>query len=289
MSKPRLKNNPLARFSLGMFSLLVLSGCPEKPMPPMPTAQPPMPRDDSPFKHVKFIKGNDGGEMALIPGGRFHRGSKELGGPDERPVQQVMLNAFYMDLYEVTNEEYQVFVEETGHKPPDVMVFFEDLSHLTQPPQPVVGIDWADATSYCRWVGKRLPTEAEWEKAAHGTVSMEWPWGAEFTKGYANVDGDEDGYRYSAPVGSFEPGRSPYGLYDMAGNVSEWVYDWYGANYYREGQVTLPRGPDSGDLRVYRGGSWNDRSPDSRAAKRYMAFPYRRDATVGIRCAKDAD
>jgi len=99
-------------------------------------------------------------------------------------------------------------------------------------------------------------------------------------------------FSHSASVGSFEKGRSPYGLYDMAGNVSEWVYDWYDGNYYREGPITLPTGPDgpiATDMKVYRGGSWNDRIPDSRAAKRYYSLPHRRDATVGIRCAVDAE
>jgi formylglycine-generating enzyme required for sulfatase activity len=253
----------------------------------MPVPPPPLPRDDSRFKGVAFITDRDGREMALIPAGPFPRGSPVLGGPDERPVRQITLNAYYMDLYEVTTEEYTRFVKATGRKPPDIMVFFGDLSLITGPRQPVVGVAWEDAAAYCRWAGKRLPTEAEWEKAAHGPVGMDWPWGPEFTKWYANVSGDEDGYRYTAPVGSFENGRSPYGLYDMAGNVSEWVADWYGPTYYDEGLWTDPTGPDSGDLRVHRGGSWNEGVSDSRSMKRYAVFPYRRDATVGIRCAMD--
>jgi formylglycine-generating enzyme required for sulfatase activity len=247
-----------------------------------------MPRDDSPFKSVTFIKGKEGREMALIPEGPFPRGSRVLGGPDERPVNDVILAAFYMDLYEVTTEEYMRFISETNHKPPEIMVFFDDIAKLTGPRQPVVGVDWKDAMAYCKWAGKRLPTEAEWEKAAHGTSSMDWPWGPEFIKWYANVNGDDDGYRYTAPVGSFEQGRSPYGLYDMAGNASEWVSDWYGPTYYKDGFITRPTGPDFGDLRVHRGGSWNDHMADSRSSKRYAVFPYRRDATVGFRCALDA-
>ena len=226
--------------------------------------------------------------MAFVPEGRFPRGSRQLGGPDERPVQNVMVGPFYMDLYEVTHEEYERYLQATGHKRPNVMVFFEDLALLEGARQPVVGIDWRDANAYCGWAGKRLPTEAEWEKAAHGTVSMDWPWGTEFVKWYANVDGDEDGYRYTAPVGSFEKGRSPYGLYDMVGNVSEWVYDRYSATYYRDGFLTLPKGPDTGSVRIHRGGSWNDHSTESRTTRRFAVAHYRRDATVGFRCAMDA-
>jgi len=276
-------------FLISLFLIIIfLQGCSKKPQEPLPTPPESLPRDDTYFKHIKFLKGLDGREMAFVPEGPFPRGSKKIGGPDERPVYPVTLAGFYIDLFEVTNEEYLRFVNEKGYKLPDVMVFYEDLSLLSEPKQPVVGIEWRDAKAYCRWAAKRLPTEAEWEKAAHGTISMDWPWGMNFLEGYANVDGDEDGYRYTAPVGSFEQGRSPYGLYDMSGNVSEWVSDWYGSNYYRDGFLTRPTGPDTGDLRVNRGGSWNDRSPDSRASRRFAAFPYRRDATVGFRCAMDA-
>jgi len=226
--------------------------------------------------------------MALIPEGSFPRGSHRMGGSDELPVRDVTVGAFYMDLYEVSTEEYGRFTMVTGHKKPDIMVFYKDLHLLTGPTQPVVGVDWDDARAYCHWAGKRLPTEAEWEKAAHGTVEMDWPWGPMFIKWNANVDGDEDGYRYSAPIGSYEGGRSPYGLYDMAGNVSEWVSDWYGPTYYRDGFTTRPTGADSGDMRVHRGGSWNDPISESRSTKRFAVFPYRRDATVGFRCAMDA-
>ena len=278
-------------FAVTFLAASFLTGCPEKPKPPFPIPPPSLPRDDAPFKDVTFIKGPDGREMALIPSGRYPRGSRDRGGPDERPVEKVMVNAFYIDLYELTYEDYQRFMKEKNYKRPDVMVFFDDVKLLEGPKKPVVGVNWMDASNYCRWAGKRLPTEAEWEKAAHGVVSMDWPWGPEFLKWYANVNGDEDGYRFTAPVGSFEKGRSPYGLYDMAGNVSEWVSDWYDANYYREGPITLPTGPDlpdSSDMKVYRGGSWNDRPPDSRSAKRLYALPHRRDATVGFRCAMDA-
>ncbi len=269
--------------------IILIPGCRGRPPePPLPTPPPPEARDDAPFKDIKFIKGKDGREMALIPEGPFPRGSKRMGGADEQPVREVMLGAFYMDLYEVSNEEYGRFVAETGHKKPDIMVFYHDIRLLTEPKQPVVGIDWDDARAFCLRAGKRLPTEAEWEKAAHGPVEMDWPWGPSYIKWLANVDGDEDGYRYTAPVGSYESGRSPYGLYDMAGNASEWVSDRYGPTTYRDGFTTMPTGADSGDLRVHRGGSWNDPISESRSTKRFAVFPYRRDATVGFRCAMDA-
>jgi formylglycine-generating enzyme required for sulfatase activity len=272
-----------------LLPVILLSGCtsgpPETPLPLPPARQA---RDDGRFKDVQFITAKDGREMALIPEGPFPRGSRRLGGEGEQPVREVTVGAFYMDLFEVTNEEYGRFVAETGHKKPDIMVFYKDLRLLTEPRQPVVGVDWDDAQAYCQKAGKRLPTEAEWEKAAHGPVEMDWPWGPSFVKWAANVDGDEDGYRYTAPVGSYESGRSPYGLYDMAGNVSEWVSDWYSSTYYRDGPTAMPTGADSGDMRVHRGGSWNDPISDSRSTKRFQVFPYRRDATVGFRCAMDA-
>ena len=267
--------------------IVALAGCPQPPAPPMPVPPAPLARDDAPFKDVRFIRGKDTREMARVPAGPFPRGSRRLGGADEQPVQTIDLAAFYIDLYEVTTADYAQFVAATHHKKPDIMVFYNDLALLQGPRQPVVGVAWDDAVDYCRWAGKRLPTEAEWEKAAHGPVEMDWPWGPEFVKWYGNVDGDDDGYRYTAPVGSFERGRSPYGVYDMAGNVSEWVADWYSPTYYKDGFVTRPKGPDSGDQRVHRGGSWNDPVSESRSTKRFTVFPYRRDATVGIRCAMD--
>jgi sulfatase modifying factor 1 len=233
-------------------------------------------------------QGGDGAPMVVIPGGVFVMGTRgEVGEYDEKPSRKVTLKSYFIDVYEVTNERYERFVRATGHRKQNVMIFFDDLSQLMGPTQPAVGVSWFDAAAYCSWAGGRLPTEAEWELAARGEDERQWPWGNQYREGYANVRGNDDGYQYTAPVGSFEAGRSPYGLYDMAGNLSEWVYDWYDEFYYKEGQVTLPKGPESGKAKVLRGGSWNDPPNDSRTSKRTAISPERSDAIIGFRCAED--
>ncbi len=245
--------------------------------------------DPNRYAHLKTIVGKDGVPMAMIPAGKFLMGTKEeVGEFDERPPREVTLKGYAIDLYEVSRESYLKFVEATRHRDPEVMVFFDNPKKLeASPRQPVVGVSWDDANAYCRWAGKRLPTEAQWERAARGEDGRRYPWGEEFLEGHTNVRGGEDGFLYTAPVGSFEAGRSPYGLYDTAGNAAEWVFDWYDEFYYREGQVTLPKGPEKGVARVVRGGSWNDPKGDARTTKRMAIAPSRSEAIIGFRCAVD--
>lgn len=239
--------------------------------------------------HPRVMAG-DGAPMVLIPEGHFDMGTRlEIGEFDERPMRRIYLKSYYIHIHEVNNERYQRFVRATGRRKQDVMVFFDDLAELMGPEQPAVGVSWIDADAYCRWAGGRLPTEAEWERAARGEDQRMWPWGNEFRKGYANLRGNEDGYQYTASVESFEPGRSPYGLYHMAGNLSEWVSDWYDEFFYKEGQVTLPKGPAHGKAKVHRGGSWNDALNGIRTTKRGAISPERSDAIVGFRCAADPE
>jgi len=243
----------------------------------------------------------------------------------EQPRHQVTLDAFYLDTYEVTNRLFDKFVQATGYqttaekegtafawidgkgwqdtsgatwRQPEAgaLVFASDRAH-----HPVVSVSWHDAEAYCRWAGKRLPTEAEFEYATRaGTQTTYW-WGNGIpgTRRVANVAdesakntfsaimaGYDDGYVKTAPVGSFE--ANPFGLFDMTGNVSEWTADWYDGNYYRISPSRNPTGALSGQSKVIRGGSWNDAPVSLRSANRLWVLPSLRYAPLGFRCAQDA-
>lgn len=225
--------------------------------------------------------------MVEIPEGTFGMGSD--GGQaleDERPKHHVWLPGFFMDLHEVTTAQYAAFLAAT-HRLAPWQWNMVDLS--LHGDRPVIGVDWADADAYCRWKGKRLPTEAEWEKSARGTDGRLYPWGNQVpNKELANV---ALGARFSysqvlVPVQSYEPGKSPYGLYHMAGNVWEWVQDWYAASYYEISPERNPQGPDSGQFKVLRGGSWSDLPKYLLTYGRFKLPPETRNSYTGFRCAK---
>ncbi len=247
-------------------------------------------QDPSRFDPIKITAfGRDSAAMVFIPGGEVIRGTEaEIGEFDERPARNITLSAYFIDLKEVSNMQYQKFIEKTNRHKQEVMIFFDDVSYLFEPNLPAVGVTWFDADAYCRWNGKRLPTEAEWEHSAGGNGLGGWPWGVVFIEGAANLRGEQDGFAYSAPVDSFDAGRSPYGLYNMAGNAEEWVSDWYEEFFYKEGQVTLPSGPDTGNTKVVRGGSWESSPGMARTTKRHTVAPYRKEAGIGFRCAMDS-
>ena len=255
----------------------------EKKMTPLPLKD---------YSVYKTIIGGDGETMVFIPAGIFPLGSGEEGDFDEQPQRIIFLDAYYIDQYEVTNKNYKRFASMVGRRPlPEIPVFEDDITRLQRDEQPVVGVTWLEAVAYCKWAGKRLPTEAAWEKAARGTEERIWPWGDRFDPVLANGRGEEDGFKYSAPVGRFEQGRSFYGLYDMAGNVSEWVSDWYDQFFYKVAPDRNPKGPDTSDITsvlIYRGGSYVSNAHDLRTSKRFGgAHPKRGESTVGIRCARD--
>ncbi len=242
------------------------------------------------YSMYKTKIGDEGREMVQIPEGPFMMGSKD-GDPDEVPERQVFLKTFYLDKKEVSQEEYARFAKMTKRPLPKIEVFEDDQSKLLQPEFAAMSITWAEAVAYCKWAGKRLPTEAEWEKAGRGEGKRTFAWGDTFMNGRANAnaDGDEDGYRYLAPPGSFETGRSPYGIYDMTGNVAEWVADSYDEHFYQKAPYRDPKGPDTGDLKVVRGGSWRETEHNARLSKRFAAKLWRTDITIGFRCASDSD
>ena len=223
--------------------------------------------------------------MVLVPAGEFTMGSP-TGDPDERPPHQVYLDSFLIDTYEVTVGQYAAFLQETGNHPPSDWKAMNQFSHQKRP---VSNVDWADAAAYCKWAGKRLPTEAEWEKAARGTDGRLYPWGNEQpTPRHANYEqAGSNSHGALAPVGLFEAGKSPYGLYDMAGNAWEWVSDWYDHGYYQASPPKNPEGPPTGGFKVIRGGSWNSSSRVLRSSDRYWDPPtFRSQYFPGFRCVK---
>ncbi|MEW6544593.1 MAG: SUMF1/EgtB/PvdO family nonheme iron enzyme [Nitrospirota bacterium] len=229
--------------------------------------------------------GKDGAPMVLIPAGEFTMGSAELAGA--APVHRVYLDSFHLDRHEVTVGRYITFLESTGRQPPR---HFDEINLARDKHRPIVGVSWLSADAYCRWVGKRLPTEAEWEKAARGTDGRLYPWGNEPPTDQYGLFGKARwiGYETLAPVGSFASGRSPYGVYDLAGNVWEWVADWYDKDYYARSPRKNPTGPEKGEEKVYRGGGWNYEGFLAQAALRNRDDPDTQLNTLGFRCAMDA-
>ena len=224
-------------------------------------------------------------EMVAIPAGPFIRGT-DHGGLDEQPQRIIILDTFAIDRYEVTNFQYQQFVAATGHRksaPPSR--YAKNMSKMDGINQPVVYVSWEDAEAYCRWKGKRLPTEAEWEKAMRGSDGRLWPWGNVEQPNGANWARVQDGHEVSAVVGSVLTDKSPYGVMDGAGNVMEWVGDWYGERHFEEAPERNPPSPEHGVFRVLRGGGYSTTGADIRITSRSKMVPDFRDETIGFRCA----
>lgn len=285
-------------FSIATCAVLVLaSSCSKHPTKPVPTTA----------------------GMVLVPAGDFTMGST-TGNSGELPVHTVYLDAFYIDKYEVTNAQFKQFINASGYTnqaywsaagwnartsggwtQPLYWTDGDYHSGPTWPDFPVVGVSWYEAEAYANFAGKRLPTEAEWEKAARGTDQRTYPWGEGLDGSRANYYGSgdpyEDGYNNGSTPAGFYDGRldstsnfqttdSPsfYGAYDMAGNVWEWVADWEGA--YSASPVSNPTGPLTGSSRMLRGGAWNEHSSTLRSAYRRSSIPHPRSIGVGFRCAR---
>jgi iron(II)-dependent oxidoreductase len=235
--------------------------------------------------------------MVLIPKGPFQMGSKksmlELRPHDlfntdrhtlgpENPAHEVYLDSFYIDIYEVTNEAYAKFIKETDGKEPRGW----SNPKFKEPQQPVVGVSWKEAVTFCKWQNKRLPTEAEWEKAGRGKQHVIYPWG--------NTQPDSSKLNYNnetkmtTAVGSFESGKSSYGVYDLSGNASEWVNDWHFPEYYLFSPKENPPGPEKGQYKIIRGGSWRNKAEGVDLVYRNATTPKNRSLAIGFRCARKA-
>ena len=228
--------------------------------------------------------------MVSIPAGVFKMGTPEgEGRSDEWPQREIYLDEFAIDQVEVTNERYMKFVQATGHRnPPNPYGTGTLQSAKGVEELPVVQVTWYDSKTYCAWAKKRLPTEAEWEKAARGADGRTYPWGnSPPTDKRANFDREWEDDKTLYPVGTMPGGDSPYGVKDMAGNAREWVSDWYDADYYKNASTRNPQGPDKkGIVRSIRGGSWHSPIGDIRAAARGKGGFALQTHGTGFRCAR---
>ena len=283
------------------------------PVPPTATEVPPTAIPTSPGS---TMVGQDGMTLLYVPEGEFLMGSKEDdpdAEDDEHPQRSIYLDAFWIDQTEVTNEMFATFLNQQGNQVEgdvtwleidDGNVLISEFGGTFQSKEgfanhPVIGVSWYGAKAYCEWAGRRLPTEAEWEKAARGTDGRKYPWGNEDVAGnllnlcdkncsWSNrINSIDDGYEFTAPVGTYPDGASPYGALDMAGNVWEWVADWYDADYYKDAPKNNPPVPTTGQYRAMRGGSWFIYvARRVRAGLRGRLDPADRSISFGVRCAR---
>jgi formylglycine-generating enzyme required for sulfatase activity len=226
--------------------------------------------------------------MVPITAGEFLMGS-ENSDQEAKPMHSVHLAAYYIDKFEVTVAQYEKFLRSTGRKPPR---YWEQMNLNEHKDRPVIGVDWEDAQAYCEWAGKHLPTEAEWEKAAKGSDGRTYPWGnGSPTTNHAKFGQccEWRGYESLDEVTLHEAGKSPYGAYNMVGNVREWTHDWYEAEYYSKSPSSNPQGPESGVERVIRGGSWANSDKYLQVTNRDREQPSFQSATIGIRCVRESE
>ena len=218
--------------------------------------------------------------MVFVPAGPFVMGDND-GAGDEQPQRQVHQAAFWIDTFPVTNRDYKAFVDASGHRRPPHWV--TGIYALETERHPVTNVSYKDAQAYAQWKGKRLPTEAEWEKAARGPRGQTYAWGDAFRKDHVNSSNEYGG---PTPVDQFPGGASPYGVFDVCGNCMEWCQDWYYDAYYASGPSEDPQGPPGGEYRCLRGGFFGGNKSDVRATARHWAPPANMQDHIGFRCAK---
>ncbi len=236
-----------------------------------PKAEPVTP--DQPKK-----KSKNSGSMVLIPAGSFWMGSPVNKGYDnEHPRHKVWLSAYYLDRYPATFDQYDRFCGATGRQKPDE-------AGAGRGKRPVMNISWYDADAYCKWAGKRLPTEAEYEKAVRAGTNFDYFWGSDANQGGEYGWYIDNSLGKTHPVGSKK--ANPLGLYDIVGNIWEWCQDWYNDTYYADSPGKNPQGPDTGQYKVLRGGSWTDKLDNMRSADRGNNVPDFQYGKHGCRCAK---
>ncbi|UCF04379.1 MAG: formylglycine-generating enzyme family protein [bacterium] len=230
-------------------------------------------------QQVLSTRSDSPSDMVLVPGGEFLLGSEtEI---DTKPVHAVRVDSFYIDEHEVTNAQYHLFCKETDHRLPEFWGMDRYRCGPDFPDYPVVGVSWRDAQAYATWAGKRLPTEAEWEYAARGGLEEQhFPTGNELDTTMANFRSTG-----TVPVATYPP--NGYGLYDMAGNVVEWVEDYYNFDYYATSPTDNPKGPEEGKFRGIRGGGWHSGKMCNTVYKRNGLIASWVDFNVGFRCARN--
>lgn len=222
--------------------------------------------------------------MVNVPAGEFLMGTDMGGNADEKPQHRVYLDEFWIDQTEVTNAQYQQCVQAGRCAKPGYFGFVNIYQYTERQSYPVEDVTWEDAVAYCAWAAKRLPTEAEWEKAARGTDGRVYPWGNTWDANKANTM--ESREQDTRAVGSYPGGASPYGALDMAGNVREWVADWYSESYYASSPARNPPGPSNGTRRVVRGGEWPYFRDAARTAARFFSLPSHTISGWSFRCAR---
>ena len=262
--------------------MLLLAACANKPAETAPET-------------THKVRDIDGMQMILIPAGEFTMGS-EVGEDNERPLQQIGLDAYWIDIHPVTNQQYQRCVAEEVCTPPGRAYSFTRGDYFGNPvyaDYPVIYVNWQQAQDYCVWAGGRLPDEAEWEKAARGTDGRTYPWGEEAPScelaNYGSVGGEGGCVGDTSEVGSYPDGASPYGVLDMAGNVWEWTSDLYREGYTQTGSVDASESTQGGGHPLLRGGAWNGNESFLRTSFRFWFFADYSIDFFGFRCASHVD